>query len=245
MSDTKRSKGSLLGHNSKIFYALAIASLAIIIGSVWSLSSMAVQTTNTQLNAEAGTNIEPNLLGESGQPPIPTNVPRVGVPMLVAYPLAMLPDRHAEVNESDYPWIARTIQYGETTIAEQEMKEYYDLYSIAKTPYFAVKSSDGSTKHYSIEFYEPPIILEQYNVKAYKLDVAPDKFITVRLEEQPWLEQLVEDSHTWRPVDNMAAKVLKQLSDVGQTFNFKVIHDDGQEEYYNLRYAGPALSTLS
>lgn len=242
--DSKSSAKNFFTGQSPTIIAFSFGSVIVAIAAIASIGSSPVQSTSGILTT--GTDIleVPEQAMSTEEFVAPLSAPRTGIPMLVAYPLAMLPDSHVVVDEASYPWISRTIKLGETPVTEVELKEYFDLYATSKSHYFSVKSSDGSAANYSIEFYEPQVIPELHNAKAYMLDVPPEKFVAVELKSEPWLETLVQDSHSWLLIEENSALSLRQYSDNAETFNFKVIYEDGSAEYYNIRYVGPALSSL-
>ncbi|WP_415281389.1 hypothetical protein [Candidatus Nitrososphaera sp. FF02] len=174
----------------------------------------------------------------------PLDTPKTGVPMLVAYKLAIVPDKYLEFDTKSYPWIERTVVKGETAITDQELKEYLD-FTAEGIPFFKVMTTAGKEAgYYHIEYREVPMSLEDSNAKAYKLDIEPEKYVTVRLEDHPWLKQLMEDSHRWIPIDQESAASFRELSSEGEVSDFKVVYEDGHSEFYSIRYEGKPLSAV-
>ncbi|MFY9300208.1 MAG: hypothetical protein WAO91_03350 [Candidatus Nitrosotenuis sp.] len=193
--------------------------------------SQQTQTTNSE-----------DLLGEPKNVQTPVNLPRSGVPSLVAYPLSIEPSNYHTIDLTDNAMIAKVIKKGEIVISEQEVKEYFTI--TADDNYlFGIKMPDGVTKYYSIEYREIPISLDVPTIKAYRLDTEPDTFIPVNSRSHSWLKNAVDNEFRWQAIDVPSAVALRQITN-NENFNLKVTFDDSHSEFYNIRYFGPALETI-
>lgn len=171
----------------------------------------------------------------------PVNQQRSGVPFLVAYPLAIQPEKYHQVNIINNGWIGKLIENGETNITEDDVKDFFSITS-DRNSVFGV-NANGKTTYYQIDYIEIPLSLDEPNIKAYRLEVAPDNFIPVNMKSHSWLKKAIDNEFKWMPVDGASAVALKQLSG-NSNFNFQVTFDDNHKEFYNIRYTGPELNTF-
>jgi hypothetical protein len=171
----------------------------------------------------------------------PVDQPRTGVPFLMAYPLAVQPDRYHHLNLSDSNWIGRLVEKGETNITENEVKDFFAIMS-DNNSIFGVTVGD-TIKYYQIDYVEIPLSLSEPYIKAYRLETSPIKSISVDMHSNSWLKKAIDNEFRWIQSDVPSAMALKQLSN-NENFNFEITLDDGSKEFYNIRYSGPELSTM-
>lgn len=170
----------------------------------------------------------------------PVNKQRAGIPFLVAYPLAITPDKYHQIDVSNI-WLGRVIEKGETNITEDEVKDFFTITSDHNS-IFGI-TVDSKTKYYQIDYVEIPLSLDGPNIKAYRLEVAPDNYIPIDMKNHSWLKNVVDNEFKWMKTDGPSATALKQLSG-NRNFNFQITFDDGHKEFYNIRYVGPELNTF-
>jgi len=171
----------------------------------------------------------------------PIDLPRTGTPFLVAYPIAIHPANYHEINVNGNSWISKVTKYGEISVSEQELKDYFAFIQ-DKNHAFGV-NVNGTTKFYEIEFREVPLSPDLFYVKAYKLPPLASDFKQIDTKNQPWLQRIADNEYRWIEIDESSALSLKQLTS-DDDFNFRIVKVDGSSDIYNLRYFGKALNNL-
>lgn len=170
----------------------------------------------------------------------PVDAVRTGVTFLVAYPLAIQPDRYHEVSVDDYSWLSSVVKRGEVKVTEKDITEFFSVVEDGND-FFAV-DIDGEKKFFEIEFREPSISPNLSYIKLYKLGDVPTTSKDVGLENRTWLENAVDNEFRWIQVDDQSALEMKQLM-ADKESHFRILMSDGTDSYYDVRYTGPQFDT--
>lgn len=222
--------------NKRILYALAAAVVAIGI-----IAAMLIQASQTSVRA---TQPQQALREESAAESKPNEIQyRTGIPTLTSFQNSYsgsISDYY-QINQGQYSYLDRAIQKGTTLLSNSEMDEYFKTFS-DKGYKFAVTSLDGTTKYYTINYFEPPISLDRHNVLISILDKADSSRQALPAAEAGYLSAAIDKPYRWVQIDdNAATAIVKQIAADGYELNTTT--SEGQKTV-RIMYIGPLSEEL-
>lgn len=219
-----------------MYYALAGAIvaagiLATAVSTQANQSSLAGQTQQA-LREEPATESRPNQIQY-----------RTGLPTLTSFENGYSGsiNDYYQINQGQYGYLDRVIQKGTTLLSNSEMDEYFKTFS-DKGYKFAVTSLDGTTKYYTINYFEPPISLAQHNVLISILDKVDTSRQSLSAAEEGYLAAAIEKPYRWVQIEgNSATAIVKRIGTDGYQLN--ITTNEGQKTV-RVMYVGPLSEEL-
>ncbi|MCS6767200.1 MAG: SPOR domain-containing protein [Candidatus Nitrosocaldus sp.] len=178
--------------------------------------------------------------------PSPSKINRAGIPMLTSFEAAEAYDDYYSIQEGQYDYLDRAINRGTTLISDTEIDEYFKSFS-DKGYRFAYKLADGTTRYYTINYFEVPISLESHNILVSIIDEQVDEVKKAEIpvlseEEAGYISEALHEPYRWVQIGEEEAKALKKrIAEDGYILN--VGTDEGIKTI-RLMYIGPYSEEL-
>lgn len=121
------------------------------------------------------------------------------------------------------------------------MDEYFKTFS-DKGYKFAVTSTDGETRYFTINYFEPPLSLATHNVLISILDKQNPSRQDLSQAEATYLSKAIDKPYRWVQIDEEAALAIsKRIAADGYEFN--IATNEGQKTM-RIMYVGPLSEEL-